>query len=94
LADPYQIEQAYFVGEADAIADLVAECAGFASPELIDDGETTTPSKRIISHIPGYAGLKATAGPLIAQAIGIVTLRNRCRHFREWLDRLIQLGGG
>lgn len=63
-----------------------------ASPEEIDDGETTAPSKRIIAQMPAYEDDKAHAGPLIAQSIGLPLLRRRCPHFDEWLAKLESLG--
>lgn len=62
------------------------------SPERIDDGEKTAPSKRIASLIPEYAGAKPTAGPIIAAAIGLETIRAKCPHFNAWLTRLENLG--
>ena len=34
------------------------------------------------------------AGPLLAEDIGLATLRERCPHFGEWLTRLEQLDAG
>ena len=34
------------------------------------------------------------AGPLLAEDIGLATLRVRCPHFGEWLTRLEQLDAG
>lgn len=65
----------------------------FANPELIDDGAETAPSKWIIKEIPAYEGRKASAGPSIAGLIGIDTLRQNCRHFNDWVERLCALGG-
>ena len=75
----------------DGVDRLVEMASCFESPELIDDGATTAPSKRIIREIPEYEGRKASAGPIIAGKIGLPTLRSRCRHFRGWLDRLERL---
>lgn len=60
----------------------------FESPELIDDGPATSPSRRIIAEIPAYEGLKVSAGPQVAANIGLPTLRNKCRHFDTWLTKL------
>jgi hypothetical protein len=62
------------------------------NPELIDNGAETAPSKRIIKEIPEYKGRKSSAGAIIAQKIGLPTLRQKCRHFHDWLARLEQLG--
>ncbi|MGE0684731.1 MAG: DUF4276 family protein [Candidatus Binatia bacterium] len=79
---------ARFNEHADKIQSLAAECSQFTSPELIDDGKNSAPSKRIIREIPEYEGAKASAGPLIAQKIGLLTMRQKCRHFNDWLDKL------
>ncbi|MCC6550628.1 MAG: DUF4276 family protein [Ignavibacteriaceae bacterium] len=60
-------------------------------PELINETTEGAPSKRIIKHIPKYAGEKAHSGPLIAEDIGISTLRAKCRHFNDWITRLEEL---
>ena len=58
------------------------------SPELVNDGSETAPSKRITGAIPEYARRKASAGPIVAANIGLPVLQSRCRHFRQWLERL------
>lgn len=57
-------------------------------PELINDKYETAPSRRIIEQIPEYAVSKSTAGPLIAEAIGLQRLRAGCPHFNDWLTRI------
>lgn len=83
-----------FVGREDAIENLRRMSEAYTSPELIDDGQDTAPSKRIIKELPDYAGKKASAGPVIAKAIGLETMKAKCAHFREWLRRLEALGTG
>jgi hypothetical protein len=61
------------------------------SPELINDGEQTAPSKRISKIFSDYSGAKSSAGPLIAEAIGIETTRRLCPHFDAWLKKLESL---
>jgi len=63
----------------------------FSSPELIDDGYDTSPSKRIIKQIPSYRYLKSSAGPSTAKDIGLETIRNKCPHFGNWLCQLENL---
>lgn len=58
------------------------------SPESINDGVETAPSKRLIAHIPLYEKNKVRAGAPAAAAIGLATLRQRCPHFDNWLSRL------
>jgi len=62
------------------------------SPERIDDGESTSPSRRILAEIPGYSKAKATVGPQVAEAIGLARIRERCPHFDRWVRRLEALG--
>ena len=59
---------------------------------MIDDGENTAPSKRIIAEIAEYAGNKAISGPLVAGKIGMTVLCERCRHFAEWIEGIVRLG--
>lgn len=61
------------------------------NPELIDEGRTTAPSKRIIALYPKYQYKKADIAPLITQKIGIEALRKNCRHFNDWITKLENL---
>ena len=38
--------------------------------------------------IPEYEKRKKSAGPIVAEKIGLPTLRSKCEHFREWIERL------
>lgn len=61
------------------------------NPELIDNGPTTAPSKRIIKAIEGngkYKYNKPTTGKLVTKEIGIDELRAKCPHFNEWIEKL------
>ncbi len=60
------------------------------SPEEINDGSTTHPAARILSHYPTYQ--KPFHGPLILGRIGLPAIRARCRHFDSWVSRLEALG--
>ena len=81
-----------FFDNADArIASLRRQANEVGSPELINDGQHTSPSKRIIAQFPEYEGLKATAGPQAAERIGLAAIRSRCPHFAAWLHRLERL---
>jgi hypothetical protein len=60
-----------------------------ASPEHIDDGAHTAPSKQILAVFPDYD--KRAVGPLVAVEIGIEKIRAECRHFHEWLSILERL---
>ena len=62
------------------------------SPELINDGQQTAPSKRIIAQFPQYDDLKTTVGTQVAERIGLENIRSKCPHFKAWIDRLEKLG--
>lgn len=91
LSDPAKFESR-FIEHVNKIQELVTICSQFDSPELIDDGDETAPSKRIIKEVPAYEGTKASAGPLIAAKIGLPTIRQKCPHFNTWLTKLENLG--
>jgi Domain of unknown function (DUF4276) len=61
------------------------------TPELIDDGPDTAPSKRIIAQFPAYERAKVTDGSQLAELIGLETIRSKCPHFNKWLTRLESL---
>ncbi len=75
-------------GEADGAASRLRQWVGSTSPEDINDGAHTAPSKRLIREVPAYRDLKAIAGPLIAARIGLVRLRAACPHFNAWITCL------
>jgi len=58
-------------------------------PELIDDGDATSPSKRILKEIPEYD--KVSSGLIVTRKIGLTALRERCSHFSQWVSDLEQL---
>ena len=61
----------------------------FKTPEDIDDGSTTAPSKRISQWVPGYD--KRVHGPLVAEEIGVDRIRSACPRFGAWLNRIERL---
>lgn len=71
---------------------LTKDLQKVGNPELIDNGPTTAPSKRIIKVIEGnkkYKYNKPTTGKSVTKEIGIDELRAKCPHFNEWIERLI-----
>lgn len=62
----------------------------FPTPEDIDDGPTTAPSKRILKLIPAYR--KLLYGPLVAKEVGLARIRTECPRFDSWVSRLESLG--
>jgi hypothetical protein len=73
---------------------LLAIANQYATPELIDDGPHTAPSKRIVAELPDYEDAKAAVGPQVAELIGLEVIRGKCPHFASWLARLEKLGAG
>lgn len=63
--------------------------ARFDTPEDIDDNPETAPSKRLQTHFAGYQ--KIPFGELIAESIGLETIRAECPHFDAWVTRLESL---
>ena len=73
----------------ESIAELCRIRSQFQTPEDIDDGAETAPSKRIARTIAMYR--KALHGPLIAEAIGLDAIREECPRFNQWVERLESL---
>ena len=61
----------------------------FNTPEEIDEGQTTAPSKRLISLYEGYD--KVPFGSLIAERIGLERILEECPHFDEWVSKILAL---
>lgn len=68
------------------VARLSSATKAHASPEDINDGPITAPSKRVLAAMPAYQ--KTFHGPLIACEIGLDAMRNVCPHFHAWLNAL------
>jgi hypothetical protein len=84
--------ESFYPDAGGRIARLQSEVSSFKTPELIDDGPATAPSKRIRNHFGDYA--KSVMGPQMAQLIGLTKIRNKCPHFDQWLERLEELASG
>lgn len=59
----------------------------FPNPELINEGITTAPSKRLHAIIPSYE--KTFHGPLIALENTFDLILEKCPRFKNWIDTLI-----
>jgi len=68
---------------------LEAIRAAFPTPEHIDDGPDTAPSKRILGIYPQYE--KVLHGTSVALDIGLDVIRRECPKFDRWLTRLESL---
>lgn len=56
------------------------------NPELINEGRETAPSKRLKKLVFGYS--KRIYGPIIAEAIGLENIMNKCPRFNQWIASL------
>ncbi|MEI6102908.1 MAG: DUF4276 family protein [Methanothrix sp.] len=72
--------------QLDKLRDIRSQ---FATPEDINDGAETAPSKRLLNLYYFYN--KYVFGSRIAKRIGIDNISNECKHFNEWLVSLIGL---
>jgi hypothetical protein len=70
---------------------LNAVAQEYATPELIDDGPHSAPSKRVIAQFPDYEDAKPAVGSQVAELIGLDVIRRKCPHFDAWLARLEKL---
>lgn len=87
FSDPRKLDWEFLEHE-NQIATLIALAEKFDTPESINDRPDQAPSKRLIREIPEYEARKSSAGPLVADKIGLPTLRRKCLHFDNWLKRL------
>ncbi len=69
------------------IARILEECG---EPEEINDDSQAAPSKRL-QTLCSENYRKAAMGKAIAEAVGIPTMREKCPHFNEWLNKLESL---
>jgi len=92
FSDPICFE--YLSAEStQGIKTLQTIASQYQTPELINDGLQTAPSKRIIAQFPDYGKAKPTFGPQLAAKIGLQAIRDNCPHFNQWLSKLECLGG-
>jgi hypothetical protein len=88
FTEPHQFATAY-PNKYLEIQKLVVVRSEFVSPEDINEGKNTAPSKRIQAIFPDYN--KNVTGPRIATKIGLIKIRAENPHFNEWLKKLEQL---
>ena len=73
-------------GQKTLAAKLHEDVSRAGGPELVNDGPSTAPSKRIHRYWPSYS--KTLDGPMAIAELGLRTLRLRCPHLDQWLRRL------
>lgn len=71
---------------AKAVTALKEIATTFQTPEDIDNGRNTAPSKRLASSKANYG--KVVHGTRIVREIGLETIREKCPHFNSWMIRL------
>lgn len=66
----------------------------FGSPEEINHGPNTHPSKRLELAFEGAGRTykKTADGPRVLEKLGLMRIRRACDHFNAWLKRLEGLG--
>jgi len=85
LSKPEELLYEYFEYE-DEVKKLVELLEEIQNPELINTEKA--PSKRIEELIPEYN--KVSGGTATVARIGIEYLIDTCKHFKDWLDRLVK----
>lgn len=82
----------YYENCTKQIQALVEDAGGLlATPERIDDGQHTAPSKRIGRQFADYPDAKPDAPVAITSIIDLATIRAKCPHFNAWLETLEHL---
>lgn len=74
------------MGDLAGAAELLQVVNQESSPELIDDGPTTAPSKRILNAYPNFK--KTIDGPLVMADTGLESIRRCCPHANDWLTEI------
>lgn len=69
----------------EAVRQIITQ---FPNPEDIDDGEVTAPSKRLKSIVTDYD--KIVHGNLMAEAIGLPVILEKCPRFKKWLEKVVE----
>lgn len=74
------------IGQELQVVQAVLDKCG--TPEAINDSIETAPSKRIAQWTRGRKFCKTADGIAVAEKIGITQIRQKCRLFNNWLERL------
>ena len=74
-------------GSASILAFIQQIRNAFKTPEEINQGADTHPSRRILNLFPSYN--KPVFGSLIAQRTGLQVIRDNCPHFNNWVTKLL-----
>jgi hypothetical protein len=90
FAEPLAIDEQRARVGGDSIVNQVRQILATAgdNPELVNDSAQTSPSHRLESLWPANQYQKTVDSIGIVQRIPFPRIRDRCPHFREWLDKL------
>ena len=69
---------------------LIQTARDHPNPEDINNRNETAPSKRFHNILENYD--KVVYGSLLAQEIGLDTIRDKCPRFNDWIDKLEKAG--
>ena len=79
----------HFNASPEAVRSLRTVRARFETPEHINDNRDTAPSRRITKVLRRYR--KRSDGPIVAENIGLPTIRSACPRFNQWITSLEEL---
>jgi hypothetical protein len=74
------------MGDPGPAAELEGVVQHASGPELVNEGISTAPSKRISSAYPQYA--KTIDGPLVIADTGLESIKRLCLHANDWLQEI------
>jgi hypothetical protein len=90
FSDVSQFEWVQDGWNTNAARQLQAIRNAFDNPELINNSPLTAPSKRL-GAVFAHHYKKVEHGSIIAESIGLQTIRDQCPNFNEWLTWLESL---
>lgn len=73
-------------GNGSQLEELRRIVSDFDTPEDINNDPVSAPSKRLEHHYSGYQ--KVPFGELVAESIGLDTIRTECPRFNDWMLEL------
>lgn len=68
------------------LSELQEVVSEYPNPEMINTAKETSPSHRLLRIINGYN--KIVYGNILAESIGLPSIRSKCPRFNSWLSRL------
>ena len=84
FAAPAELSRVSGIGYS-SIENVIQECG---TPENINSGSETAPSKRLIRLSRAGRYDKTVVGVEVPKIVGIDIIRSQCPHFNEWVTRL------